>query len=500
MHFIFILLLCVSAFAGVSETGLISSRSISRQAYGIPRFSDWTAYNEYDFCGSPLGLFEKESSSVHLELAYRFFSLANAHSADSVSGSANVPVIPNLTVGKRNILYIMLGYGPAWLDQKAIGQTLSLAPLHRFGVTVATETPEKYLRFGIVGKGYYGTLKTSLGPNTRTVMGLTQLSAFLGSQVHPLVRIGIHGGSTGNLDSLKDQGQFLEDRFFYGTVPSYGGDISVGMEGIPVQSNFSITAATNHFVYVTKGLFSQKPDGNEDALSGDSIAWQWNILGKFGYAGFQYQPALSMGYWRSKIQNYTPGEKNYPLQYGPARKDTNWTFSSFTLGLGASSLLQTYGKAWFEYGHEFFWASYGAGANTPGRSRGYDYIGLGLEGNVNAIPGLNMPKSIEAFLRLGYCNTRQNSRFGQYHADEFRQFGTVGPGSQLSGDKSPYSLSFGADERVSRFSLGAGGTFFNRMLGVDVMLAFLSREAATKESGLEFGVGVEYILKAGKEK
>jgi hypothetical protein len=500
MPFVFILIVSFSAFAGVSETGLLSSQSISRLAYGAPRFTDQTTYNEYDFCGSPLGLFEKESSTVHLELAFRTFSLANANSSDSASESANVPVIPNLTVGKRDNLYIMLSYQPAWLEQKAVGHALSLAPLHRFGLLVAAETPSKYMRFGIAGKGYAGTLTTSLGPNSRTVMGLTQLSAFLGSQVHPLVRIGIHGGATGNLDSLNDKSHVFEDRFFYGTVPSYGGDINVGMEGVPVQSNFNIDNASNHFVYVTKGMAPEKPDGSEDALVGDSLSWQWNTMGKIGYAGFLYQPALSMEYWRNRIQDYTPGAKNYPLQYGPARKDTNWTFSSFTLGIGASSLLQTYGRAWFEYRHEFFWASYGAGVNTPDKSRGYDYIGLGLEGNVNAIPGLRMPKSIEAFLRLGYCNTRQNSKWGQYLGDEFRQFNPMAARSEFSGDNSPYSLALGADERVSRFSLGAGGTFFNGMLGADVVVAFLSREADMKENGVEFGVGVEYILKAGKEK
>jgi hypothetical protein len=498
MPFVFILILSFSAFAGVSETGLLSSQSISRQAYGTPRFTDQTTYNEYDFCGSPLGLFEKESSTVHLELAYRMFSLSNANSADSFTESANVPVIPKLTVGKRDNLYIMLSYQPAWLEQKAIGQTLSISPLHRFGLLVAAETPSKYMRFGIAGKGYAGTLTTSIGPNTRTVMGLTQLSVFLGSQVHPLVRIGIHAGATGSLDSLNDKANVFEDRFFYGTVPSYGGDINVGMEGVPVQSNFNIDIASNHFVYVTKGMAPEKPDGSEDALVGDSISWQWNTMGKFKYAGFLYQPALSMEYWRNKIQDYTPGAKNYPLQYGPARKDTNWTFSSFTLGIGAASVLQTYGKAWFEYGHEFFQASYGAGTNTPGKSRGYDYIGLGLEGNVNAIPNLRMPKSIEAFLRLGYSNTRQNLRFGQYHADEFRQFSQIGARSEFTGDQSPYSLALGGDERVSRFTMGVGGLFFNRMLGADFALSILSREADMKENGVEFGVGVEYMMKASK--
>jgi hypothetical protein len=223
----------------------------------------------------------------------------------------------------------MLNYEPAWLEQKSIGQKLSIAPLHRFGITVAAETPTKYMRIGIAANGYAGTLTTSAGPNTRTVMGLTRLSAYLGSQVHPLVRIGIHGGATGSLDSLRDLTNTFEDRFFYGTIPSYGGDVNIGMEGVPVQSNFNLDIASNHFVYVTKGMAPQKPDGSEDALVGDSVSWQWNTMGKIGYAGFEYLPALSMEYWRNKIQDYTPGAKNYPLQYGPMRKDTNWTFLHF---------------------------------------------------------------------------------------------------------------------------------------------------------------------------
>jgi hypothetical protein len=498
MPLLLILLFCFTAFAAVPESGILTSRAISRETYGTPQFTDPTIYNEYDFCGSPLGLFEKESAAVHIDLAYRSFSLTNAKSADSGS-SASVPVLPNLIVGKRDILYIGLNYEPAWLERKTTDTTLSLSPLHRFGLTVAAETPSKYLRFGIEGRGYTGTLHTSVDQNVRTVMGLTKLRAVLGSQVHPLVRLGIYGGATGNFDSLQDnKNQIDEDRFFYGSIPYYGGNINVGMDGIPVQSNFSLDFASNHFVYVTKP--SDLLDGNEDALVGDSLAWQWQTLGKFGYAGFTYMPALSLEYWRNKIQKYAPGTDNYPLQYKAARSGMNWTFSSFTLGAGASSLLQAYGKCWLEYSHQFFNASYGAGVTRPGADRGYDRIGLGLEGNVHAIPGLRMPSSMEMFLRLGYCNMRQNSRFGAFHGDEFRQFSQIGPGSQFVNDNGAYGLGTGGDERITDFSMGAGTTFFNRTLTADVLVSFLSREASIKENGVGFGIGVEYFLKAAKEK
>jgi hypothetical protein len=499
--FICVIVLTASCFAGVAETGLVTSRTVSDQSYGFPLFTVPEAYNEIDFCGSPLGVFEKESGLVHVGLAYRAFSLSNVKSADSGGEFAGVPAIGNLTVGKKNVLYILLNYGPAWLERKSAAGTLSLSPLHRFGLSVASEMPSKYLRFGIDAQGYYGTLGTSENQNRRTTMGLTRLAAYLGSQVHPLVRIGIFGGATGNFDSLQDETNATQqDRFFYGSDPVYGGDISVGKDGFPVKSSLGLTIASNHFVYVTKGIPHPKPEGNEDALVGDSLAWKWNTIGTFGRAGFEYSPALSLAYRRNRIQEYTPGEKNYPFQYGPSRGDTNWTFSSFSLGLGGSVLLRNYGTAWLEYVHEFFNAVYGAGTNTPNKSRGYDRIGLGLEGNVNAIPGLAMPKWVDVFLRLGYLNMRDNSRFGSLYGDEFGRFTPVSSGSQFADSSGFYSLSFGADERVNRFSLGAGARFFEKALGVDLAFAFLSRESTVKEGGFEFGIGVEYVLKAGKEK
>jgi hypothetical protein len=107
--FILILFLAFSLFAGVPETGLLTSRTISDQAYGTPLFSNQDEYNEYDLCRSPLGIFEKESSMVRCGLEYRTFSIANVKSADSGSESANELVVPRVIVGKRDVIYLMLG-------------------------------------------------------------------------------------------------------------------------------------------------------------------------------------------------------------------------------------------------------------------------------------------------------------------------------------------------------------------------------------------------------
>jgi hypothetical protein len=134
-------LLSLSAGAEFTENGLVSSHTIAAQSYGTPLFSDRDGYNEFDLTGSPLGLFERESCTVHCDLSYRSFSLQNAKSADSFSESVSGPAIPCLLVGKRDIIYMMLEYEPAWISQQSNGQTLSLSPLNRFGLTVAAEMP-----------------------------------------------------------------------------------------------------------------------------------------------------------------------------------------------------------------------------------------------------------------------------------------------------------------------------------------------------------------------
>jgi hypothetical protein len=499
MRLLIVLLFSLSAFAGVSETGSLTGKTLSQKAMGSPTFSDNTAYNEYDFCGSPLGLFEKESTDVRISLDFRSLSESNSASADSASRYSNTLTIPGLTLGKRNVMYVMLDYTPDWVSETNNSIATQITPLHRFGLVFAAQIPSKIIRFGVAAQGYIGSETTNqpaLADESRTVMGVTTLCAYLGSQVHPLVRIGIHGGATGNIDTLEQPANLEQDRFFYGTIPVLGGSVCFGTDGFPVRSNFNIDFATNNFVYVTKGLIGQKPDGNEDALEGDSMAWQWETMGRIPGAGVVYQPSFSLEYINSKVREFFPSEKNYPLTYGAEKTGTNWTMAAFTFGLGTSALVLDWGRAWLEWQHESFSLSYGPTLDSTDKSRGYDRIGIGLEGNIHAIPAFKMPSSMELFLRLGYCNMRTNGRFGSYAGDEFRLFNSLQSGSQLSGPSSPYQVAMAGDERVSRFTTGFGATFLHRMFEADLELGFLSLDAAdgTKNSGFEFGFGIDYNI------
>jgi hypothetical protein len=503
MPLLIVLLLSCAAFAGVSETGYLSGASLSQKAMGSPTLSDNTAYNEYDFSGSPLGLFEKESTDVRLSLDFRTFSETNSAGADSGSRYSNSLTLPGLTLGKRNVMYVMLDYAPAWQSEGSVLESRTISPLHRFGLVFAAQTPSKVIRFGVSAQGYVGSETTDLpghGGDSRTLMGVTTLAAYLGSQVHELVRIGIKGGATGNIDSLETVAQGAEDRYFYGTIPVIGGSVNFGKKDFPVQSNFTIDFATNNFVYVTKGIPNEKPDGNEDALVGDSVSWKWETMGRIPAHGVVYQPSFSLEYLNCTVREFWPSGKNYPLTYGAEKADTNWTIGSFAMGFGGSALVLDWGRAWLEWQHEFFSLSYGSALDSPDKSRGYDRIGLGIEGNIHAIPAFKMPSSMELFVRAGYCNMRTNGRFGAYLGDEFRLFNSLQQGSQLSGANSPYHVPMIGDERVSRFTTGFGATFLHRMFEADLALGFLSLQDAngTKNSGFEFGFGLDYNVGVAK--
>ena len=157
-----------------------------------------------------------------------------------------------------------------------------------------------------------------------------------------------------------------------------------------------------------------------------------------------------------------------------------------------------WGRTWCEWQHEYFSLSYGAALDSADKSRGYDRIGIGVEGNIHAIPVFKMPSSMELFIRAGYCNMRTNALFGAYQSDEFRLFNALRPASRLSGVNSPYHVAMTGDERVSRFSFGFGATFLHRTIGADLDLGFLSLDRDTKNSGIEFGLGLDYNIGVAK--
>ncbi len=174
----FIILFALNVFAGVGETGLVSSSTLERSAMGNPLFADTTLYNEWDLCGSPLGMLDAESVDMRFSLGFASYNESGSH--DSATRNAQVASLPDILVGKKDVMYLRLFYDPSWLSEKSGGIGTAISPLHRFGLASSAQTPGSYFRFGIRAEGFAGTQDGTSGQSqTRIHLGLTSLAAYL---------------------------------------------------------------------------------------------------------------------------------------------------------------------------------------------------------------------------------------------------------------------------------------------------------------------------------
>ena len=487
-------MLLLSSVSVLAQTSTAIGESSARLSLGRPTFSDIRQYNALDFAGSPVGLFETESVTVSAAVNLRYLRWHDHnHVADALQKSTAWN-LPDLLVGKPQVFYARLNYTPAFIADEA-----SFAPrqvsmfLHRFGLSLAGQAPKGVFQIGLHGDGYFTEEDLAGSDNTRLIMGLRDLSATIGTRLHELVGIGMRGGVSAQLDSLRDRvAPANHDRYFEGQIPRLAWFADVGKPGFPVQSDFAIGIAKSRFVYVT-----DPGGGDQDPIRGDSLFWKWQALGDFAGSGMRYRPALYLGYWRNNYQAYAPTPDNDDLSVGAKRDGRNWTISDFRFGIGGSVLVLRYATAYWEYAHSVMGLTYGA--TWPGprdKKTGYDRIALSAEGNLRAITALHLPPSIEAFVRLGYFNQRENSGINAFGADEFGLVNQVDVGTQI--DRDAPDFGWGRDQRVIGFTVGLGASFLNKALSANLHWAFLGRSGATQRSGFAFGADVGYALRHGR--
>jgi hypothetical protein len=482
---VFCLIFAVPAFSQSMSSIDISGQKIS---LGFPSFTDRDQYNSYDFCNSPLGIFEKDSFRVHVDCDFRSDMWHAAGKSDSLQKSYKAWNVPDITLSKPNIAYLRLYYTPTSISDASRGRKLSL-PLQRFGLTLAGQAPSGIFQLALQGKGYYGDETAQGNPDTRLIMGLEDLGATIGSRIHELVTIGMEGGATAKLDTLRDP--IINDRYFAGEIPVLGWYIEFGKKGFPVASDFSLHIGTHRFVYVVD---ENGNSINKDPLRGDSLAWKWQGIGEVRQNDFVYSPALFISYWSNHYQPYQPTASNNDLSVGQELVGRDWKFSDMTLGFGASIHYKNILKAHGEYTHSSMALDYGAAwPMLSAKTRGYDRFSVGTETGLNEIPELHFPKFFETFVRIGYFNQRENSALGAFQADEFGLINDMIANS-LNYRYSP-EFGWGQDQRVIGFYLGAGGNFFNRMIEAETHIGFLSQQSENNFHGMAFGFDVSYNLR-----
>ena len=122
-----IFLTCFCAAGAIfAQTGQPIDRPSAQEALGSPSFTDKDRYNSYDFCGSPLGIFKKDSVRVRLDLGMRGTWWHERDHGDSLKRSALAWNLPDLLIGKPGIMYVRINYTPTSISDNTRALVSSL--------------------------------------------------------------------------------------------------------------------------------------------------------------------------------------------------------------------------------------------------------------------------------------------------------------------------------------------------------------------------------------
>ncbi len=469
------MIFCFLFFVFNSSANILMDNPAYMPGSEFSGLTDKSQYNAADHAGSPLGWLEKDSSVLRTDLFFRFFRFNDE--LDNSSSCKNL-VIPHIRVGKPGIILFDLFYSPDILENKTDIETLKL-PLHRFGFGLAAGTESGIFQFALQGDLFTGKESHNLDEDQRFILGSNEVSLHLGSKVHELVRIGLYGGIRGYFDSLDCQDPEIQDRYFSGTFPLFGGFIDFGKDQFPLRSNFSLGIGSPKFVYVTKP--SSKQFGNQDVIRADSVGWDWKLMAEIPGDNFTIRPAFKVGYHRMTSQLFLPTEDNNPWEYDSELSDSNWTVSSFGMGFGIASDFLKYVDMSLEYSFKNLSIENGpAYSSFSDQKYWYHNIVWGIRSNLSQLSFLRMPESMDMALRAEYLNFRQSGFFNPWRTDLFRYVNPISNHSQ-SYRYIPTTL-IGA-YRFAGVNLGAEIKLANGLFGVNTDFLFL-------RNGFELGVKV----------
>ena len=479
------------AFADLSQSIFVNNNPIARMSVGSPSFTDITQYNSYDFYNSPLGLFEIERARAKVNLNYLH-----------LDKDCTVWNLPKILVGSPKSIYMQLLYAPSSISvnagkfydplSKAFVDRVADLDLKRFGLTIAGQVPSGIFQMAFRGNGYVGNETLDGSPNSRLMLGLEALTVSVGSRIGEMVGFGVEGGISAKLDTLLDKRDTTRfDRYFEGQLPVIGGYIDLKKEGLPVASAMSFSIGTSRFVYVTDTSVDKDP------LQGDSLAWRWQTIGTLASAGIVYHPALFLGYWKNSYQQYAPTKSNNDLNVGDERTGHDWKISDFCFGTGFSIDVAKYAVTNFEYAHSAMDLTFGnAWPSLKSKDAGYNRFSLGAEGALHSVSALQIPSSVEAFIRAGYFNQTENSSLNTFESGEFGLLNTVGPDSRTNRyDTTSGFGQWGQSRRVRGITFGLGTTLNNRMFSLDYSMSFLAFGNYARNSRFEFGIDCGYCFK-----
>lgn len=458
---------------------------------GRPFFTDSAIYNIYDLGGSPLGLFEKEASRFGARLGYRY-----GGSGDMAGSYWDAP---SFWMGDPGKSVVQIYYGPNALSYNgAAGANLLL---HRFGFVAATQGVSGAIRAAFSAGGFYGRQEWEKGDSARVIMGIEKLRLDVGSQVHPLVRIGFYIGANLLYDTLYNSVVVHRDCSAHTNLPEFGGSADIGGEDFPVRAVIDFSYAFSGFSYSLYPSQYNTPQsagfagGDANAVKNDSLRVFLTARSQtipIADGKFAFKPGLFLGYTGNsgEMREPDPGD-NYPipLLFGNAKDGLQYSLNGFMFGAGSGFEALGYVDAHVEYSLAALWLNCDPGytGTAVEKSRTLHNVAVGVSSRMNKY--VEMP--VEIAPRLAWFTSGNTNAAGAARSRLSFEPLNIEPGMSKHKLYEPQNFLDGF-ARTSGFTIGVDGAAFEGSLKASVWTTFLS---SGDDSGLEFGLRAEFLLK-----
>jgi hypothetical protein len=524
-----------------------------RVAQGRPFFTNTKSYNSYYLFGSPLGIFEFDSSRVSLELGYELLRFSHRTEVDYIDGrqsSCNDNMgthrltVPVLRVAKPERAFFQIFYTPDftwhsvdakdisafWLDDD--GHTINESvesfawtrklPMQRFGFVAAGQSVSGTFGGALTVDGYIGKSGFDLThassqmadavntDQTRTFMGFERLRLDFSSRVHQSVRAGVFFGITAHLDTLyapvETGEEPIADRSFQMNIPVVGGFVNFnGAEllPMPVHSSLSLQYASGRFVHTVKEKDNRggvDGFGNRHSIINDSLQFLWMAQSAIPFEGHTFKPGLLLGYSSVSWNLYMPDTDNDPFKIGGAVPFSNSNFNELRFGFGTGFEFLNYADLFAEYTIKVAALNYGS---YFFRDEDGERVSETLH------PGIPAQKRSRAYHRvsLGASTSLHNylklpveiTPRAAYFADGFINNTATRWGG--FSEKRPHGLyapeyALNYFQRITGFTLGVDVNAPEKNLGASLYTTFLYRSIMKyiRNNGFEMGLAFTYAI------
>ena len=446
---------------------------------GRPFITDSALYNSYDLGGSPLGLFDKGSPRFDARFDYRYGELGDG------AGKGQYWNAPVLTMGNPGMSFFRIFYGPRILSAKSANGEASL-PLHRVGLVGATQGASGALRAAVSIVGFGGYQEWEDDNRERMIAGLEKLRFDLGSQLHPLVRLGLFIDADVRYEEIADPHQ---DRSCQTNLPMFGVNVDVGGEDLLVRGNVDFSYAWSRFVYTVAD------NDDRPAIRNDSLSLFLTTQGRLSPMSddkIVLKPGVLVGFTKnSGKQHSAEAGNNYPINIGSDIKNSQYDLTGFWFGAGTGFGALDYVDAHVEYTLAALWLDCGSFYSAPPvKSRTFHHTAFGVSTNVNKY--VEMPIVITprvAYFILGMAGTvgvpQTHLSLDPLNAAFISKLSLYDPRNFLNGKFA----------HLSGFTVGVDGQVLEGQAEASVWATFLSNSLSEKKGGMEFGARIGFLLR-----